>query len=34
MLFGFGWRAFWISLGTMIALTLLLRTAGCNVIIL
>ena len=34
MIFGLGWKAFWISLLALIALNFLLRAAGCNVLIL
>jgi hypothetical protein len=34
MIFGFGWRAFWISIAFLVALTLILRLAGCNVLII
>lgn len=34
MIFGFGWKAFLISLLAMIALMVILRMAGCNVLIL
>ena len=34
MVMGFGWKALLISIGVAIGLTLLLRLAGCNVLIL
>ncbi|MBX2994877.1 MAG: hypothetical protein KF681_08645 [Bdellovibrionaceae bacterium] len=34
MIIGFGWRAFFASILIAIGLTILLRMAGCNVLIL
>jgi hypothetical protein len=31
MIFGLGWRTFFLSLIALIALTFILRLAGCNV---
>jgi hypothetical protein len=34
MIFGLGWRAFFISILVAIALTAILRLSGCNAVIL
>lgn len=34
MIFGFGWRALIVSILIGVALTVILRMAGCNVLIL
>ena len=32
MIFGLGWKAFFISIAIAVGLTLVLRMAGCNVL--